>query len=122
MTYYDNHGHLYTQKIKKSLWTDEICHYMNDYQHVNSICLNLDNYPQIDFCNVSTHKSKKKLYKSEEIIKNFKVIKDEFITVTKRISMKEISTKQTKLAENNFIESFNIIANLNERHESAEIK
>lgn len=55
VTYFDEHWAYVTRKIKRTVWSDEICHYINDYKDENPICLNIEAVcPQCNFCNVGT--------------------------------------------------------------------
>lgn len=55
VTYMGDNGVRVTQIIKRTVWSDEVCYYMNDYEEEDAICLNIvDACPQCNFCKVST--------------------------------------------------------------------
>lgn len=55
MAYLDFHLKFVLRKIKRKLWSDEVCRYMNDYPDENAICLNTEDVcPRCYDCDVST--------------------------------------------------------------------
>lgn len=55
VAYLDFHLKFVLRKIKRKLWSDEVCRYMNDYPDENAICLNTEDVcPRCYDCDVST--------------------------------------------------------------------
>lgn len=55
VSYYDDTFTRFLRKIKRSVWSEDICRYMTDYQEESAVCLNTEDVcPQCDFCLVST--------------------------------------------------------------------